>query len=121
GSAILWDTVTGAYRGGMVGHPGPVVAAAFHPSGKTLATGTLVPDKEKKQFVTGSVALWNAKTYQRYGQILPHPGAPKALAFSPDGRTLLTGCVVQAPEGPSHFKGEARLWDPETTEPLGPP
>jgi eukaryotic-like serine/threonine-protein kinase len=124
GSARLWDSVTGRPRGIMLGHPGPVVTAAFRPDGKTLATGTAVLDGEKNQFVGGAVRLWDVAVCQPLGQVMPHPGELKGMAFSPDGRTLLTGCVALPPEGrknPADFKGEARLWDAETTLPLGPP
>ena len=33
------------------------------------------------------------------------------MAFSPDGKTILTGC----------WDGTARLWDAATAQPLGPP
>ena len=45
------------------------------------------------------------------GRPFPHSGAVSAAAFSPDGRTLLTGCE----------DGMARLWDPKTRTLLVPP
>jgi WD40 repeat protein len=36
--------------------------------------------------------LWEAATGQPLGLALAHPETVRALAFSPDGRTLLTGC-----------------------------
>jgi WD40 repeat protein len=45
------------------------------------------------------------------GQPLRHDAEVYAVAFSPDGRTIVTGC---------HFS-EVRPWDVATLKPLGPP
>jgi WD40 repeat protein/serine/threonine protein kinase len=122
GSAWLWDAATGKAVGKMLGHPGPVVAAAFRPDGQTVATGTMIPDAQKKFYVGGAVRLWDVSRCTPLGQIMTHGGPPKAMTFSSDGRTLLTGCVVIAQQGgKTEFRGEARLWNADTTEPLGPP
>ena len=122
GSAHLWEAATGKVIGKMIGHPGPVVAAAFRPDGQTVATGTMIPDAQKKHYVGGSVRLWDVARCKPLGQIMPHAGPLRALTFSSDGRTLLTGCVViDQGGGKVAFRGEARLWDADTTEPLGPP
>jgi WD40 repeat protein len=47
---------------------------------------------------------------RRLGQPLLHDGPVYAIAFSPDGRTLITGCADNA----------ARLWDAETYQPRDP-
>src|SRR5262249_21547036 len=49
-------------------------------------------------------------------QPLRHPRLVLAVAFSPDGRTILTGSVDEHPN-----KGEANLWDVATGKPLGQP
>ena len=49
------------------------------------------------------------------GPVLSTPGGAIAAAFSPDGKMILTG-------GGAHgAKGEARLWNAASGEPLGPP
>jgi WD40 repeat protein/serine/threonine protein kinase len=122
GSARLWDAATGKATGLMLGHPGAVVAAAFRPDGRTVATGCLVCDAEKKQCVGGGCRLWDVDGCKPLGHVMAHPGPLKGMVFSPDGRTLLTACVALPPEGTKgEFKGEARLWDAETTEPFGLP
>ena len=46
------------------------------------------------------------------GRVLPHGGPVRAVAFSPDGQTVLTG---------SAGANTARLWDAQTGEPRGEP
>jgi tetratricopeptide (TPR) repeat protein len=45
---------------------------------------------------------------------MPHPGEITAVCFSPDGKTILTGCAHAN-------RGEAQVWDFATGRPLGPP
>jgi WD40 repeat protein len=104
GKARLWDVGTGTYCPSF-SHGEPIRAAAFSRDGQTVATGGY--DK--------TVRFWNGTTGEPVGFALEHPSLVWALAFSPDAKTLLTGC------GPRYAKaGEARLWDWVTDKPLGP-
>jgi WD40 repeat protein len=54
--------------------------------------------------------LWEAATGRPLGAPYPHPAALHAVAFSPDGRTLLTGCedgLARFWEVPAPLEGEA--------------
>jgi WD40 repeat protein len=55
--------------------------------------------------------LWNADTGQPIGNPLIDQSGPTSVAFSPDGRRLVSGS----------FKGTPRLWDADTGQPLGAP
>jgi WD40 repeat protein len=54
--------------------------------------------------------LWNAAIGTPLGTPLKHQSIVYAVAFSPDGKTVLTGSQ----------DGTARLWDAATAQPLGP-
>ncbi|HSV65975.1 MAG TPA: caspase family protein [Mycobacteriales bacterium] len=92
----------------------PVYAVAFSPDGKTLATGS----------GNKTVRLWNPTTGKLIGSPLTghtdpifgppltgHTDSVNAVAFSPDGKTLATGCG----------DGTVRLWNPITRQPIGSP
>jgi tetratricopeptide (TPR) repeat protein len=53
--------------------------------------------------------LWDAATGQPIGQPMRHEGRVLSVAFSPDGKTILTGCLDKT----------ARLWDAATGQPVG--
>jgi WD40 repeat protein len=74
-----WEWNNGQSVGPELEHPDLVTAFAASPDGRWVATGCL--DK--------ALRLWNAATGQ-VEQTLSDKGIPKALAFHPDGRTLLT-------------------------------
>ncbi|OEU90822.1 hypothetical protein DB35_04575 [Streptomyces abyssalis] len=92
----------------LAGHDDEVLAVAFAPDGRTLASGSK----------DGTVRLWDVSTGGRpapLGEPLEagEGGAP-AVAFAPDGRTLATGGA----------DGAVRLWDvrrPERLRPVGEP
>jgi tetratricopeptide (TPR) repeat protein len=57
------------------------------------------------------VRLWDAASGQAVGHALEHPRGVRSVAFSPDGKTILTGCQ----------DGVVRLWGAATGQPVGQP
>jgi WD40 repeat protein len=121
GTGRLWDAATGKPRGRPLPNAGPVAAVAFAPDGRTAATGVVVLDPVSRRIAGGEARLWDVATGRQVGKPLPHDLPVVALAFSPDGRLLLTGSRVLAEVEPGPPRGEARLWAAATGEPLGPP
>lgn len=81
--ARLWDAATFRPVALLRGHPAPVQAAAFAPSGRALATASR----------EGVVRLWDAATGCLLAVLPGNDNGVSALAFSRDGRTLVAGGV----------------------------
>jgi RNA polymerase sigma factor (sigma-70 family) len=78
----------------LKGHNGSVVAVAFSPDGKSVATGSS----------DGTVRLWERATGKALHVLRGHdrPSRVGGLAFAPDGKTLASG----------GDDGKVILWDP---------
>ena len=92
GQVRLWDAATRKETAVLKGHADEVLAVAFSPDGKTLATGS------KDQ----TVKLWDVATGKETATLRGHESTVAAVAFSPDGKTLATAG--------GHDK-TVRLWD----------
>jgi WD40 repeat protein len=82
------------------GPQGAGLPLAYSPDGRALAAA----DK-----FGGGVRVWDVRTGRPAGQVLLHTSAALALAFGPEGRTLLVG----------YTDGTARLWKTDTGEEVG--
>jgi WD40 repeat protein len=86
-----------------------------HPRhGYPITALALDPDPRRPRAVTGcyagTVRLWDVPSGTLLHDVRGNAGEIAALAFSPDGRTLLTGS----------YDGTARFWDAESGKQLGP-
>ncbi len=99
----LWDVETGREKiGGFLGHVDAVTTVAIHPDGKTVATGG----------ADRTVRLWDASTGQELAILPSHLGRIHSVAFTPDGKSLISAAGAKAPD-------EVRLWSAD--DPDGSP
>ena len=90
-SIQVWDLARADEKSVLVGHEGGVPAAAFHPSGRLLATGGKDDEMRVWEVATGDVvASFNL------GE------AVQTLAFSGEGKLLAVGCMGRA--GAPHLR-----------------
>jgi WD40 repeat protein len=93
-TARVWDSATGECLHTLTGHTSEIVAVAFSPDGRLLATAS---QNKRAQ-------LWDPATGERLRKLKGKISEDMAVAFSPDGRLLVTASK----------DGTARLWDPAT-------
>jgi WD40 repeat protein/tetratricopeptide (TPR) repeat protein len=106
GGTTLYDAATGERRGAPLPASHGCRALAWDPDGQSLAVG----DGAESKPGPASVRRWGASGTSA-GPTLSHPLSVTALAFSPDGRRLVTGCDDSA----------VRLWEVATGTPLREP
>jgi WD40 repeat protein len=91
-SCVLLDVATGKDRHDWAAHRGGVWSLAYSADGKRIATGG----------GDGTVRLWDAVTAQPLWTVAGHHRYVTRVAFSPDGKTLLSNTYYNEP---------AVLWD----------
>jgi hypothetical protein len=101
----LWDMATGKELRRFAGHTNKVTSVGFSPdgrraassSGRTVRNENLVP-------VDSAVRLWDVETGRELRRLVGHTDAVACVAFSPEGRRLLSGGADNS----------LRLWDVES-------
>jgi WD40 repeat protein len=91
GELRVWEIGPGKVQFKITDLPGQLTAVAFSPNGKTLATGSSGPIREKglNKWVSSEVRLWDVSTGALTYSIEGKLGSVFSLAFSPDGGTIV--------------------------------
>lgn len=119
----LWNIAKGGEQGPVIkGHTFPVMAVAFSPDGKFLATAS---GDETRVTIPGEVRLWSVETGTEVRSFPKHKKAATGVAFSLDGKHLVSTSVdetvnvytVETGEAVGFFGGHSR---PTTSVLFGP-
>jgi WD40 repeat protein/serine/threonine protein kinase len=97
----VWEAATGRVSFDFPGHTAPVFAVAWHPDGRRIATAGSAGRQN-------TVTVWDASDGRVYFTLSIErdsaAGPYQAVAFSPDGRDLVTG----------QLEGAVKVWDAKT-------
>jgi len=89
----FWESSTGEQIGDFSkGHTAAIWSIGIAPCGKYLASASF----------DGTVRLWDTTTHEQIGPSLPHGDEVYCVAFSPDGKFIISG---------GHDSGNVYLWD----------
>jgi WD40 repeat protein/serine/threonine protein kinase/tetratricopeptide (TPR) repeat protein len=109
GVVRLWDSATGKLVSDRFRPTGaPAIYLAFSPDGRTLAG---VPQADRQPDVPAVACLWKVAGDERPVELRGQQAGFSAVAFSPDGRSVVTG----------RQDGTAQLWDAATGLPRSYP
>ena len=111
----LWDIDTGKQTAVFAGHRGGIAAIAVSPDGKSVVSGgswdstlilwdTETGEQIKRHTRYTDNLIRRFKIWLDKSRTVPDPNAIEALAFSPDGKTFVSG----------HRDSTLRLWNAET-------
>ena len=113
-TVLLIDVATGRERAALKGHRNAIWSLAFSPDGKMLASGAGEPSERTgggpHQEYPSEVKLWDltGETPRERASLRGLAWEIRAVAFSPDGKTVAAG----------GFGQDVKVWDAETGEVL---
>ncbi len=117
---ILWNRAAGERIRCLDVEGDFVNSLAFSPDGRTALSGSCAQRNPDGDCIRGEITLWDAARGERIRVFDPgHPASVLSLAFSPDGRTALSGSADLTLALWAVERGERiRVFDPEHTAPV---
>jgi hypothetical protein len=87
----VWDAQTGQELFSLKKHTSIVRCLAFSPDGKRLVSGDGLTFGKSEVMAPGQIVVWDAETGQEIRTLEGHRGSVISVAFSPDGRRIVSG------------------------------
>ena len=108
-TARVWDAFTGTEVARMT-HNAPVTSVAFSPDGKYVASGACETTGDNGDCTQGSARVWEALTGKEVAR-MTHGNVVTSVAFSPDGKYVVSGACEALNENRNCAQGSARVWE----------
>ncbi|MEX2025648.1 MAG: WD40 repeat domain-containing protein, partial [Pirellulaceae bacterium] len=119
-SVIEWNVASGAVVHRFQGQPTVPLSLAVSPDGRWLATGHLArhhKDNHWNDPENAVVRIWDLKTRSVIRELRGHAGPVGDVAFTPDGRYLLSAATDEHDAGSKFIVSSdqtVRLWEMQT-------
>jgi WD40 repeat protein len=114
-SIVLWDADSRQSTGQpLLGHGAAVVSLAFTPDGKKLASGSCAEFHTAGSCNRGEVIMWDLETRQIDRVYTGTVGFSQAIAFSPDGSTLVVNDCQRVEVAGACIESSLQLYDVKT-------
>jgi WD40 repeat protein len=109
----VWNASTGEEIARMT-HDANVGSIAFSPDGKYVVSGgcderDVNTNDVNTNCIKGSARVWEASTGQEVAR-MTHVGGVYSVAFSPDGKYVVSGGCDERDVNTNCIKGSARVW-----------
>ncbi len=92
GEIEVWDADKGIEPRTLKGHTSPVGSVAFSPDGKRIVSASLGGGLDPRgQPILGEIKLWDADKGTEVRTLQGHPAPFNSVAFSPDGKRIVSG------------------------------
>ncbi len=120
GAIVLWDADSlQAIGRPFLGHSAAVVNLAFSPDGKKLASGSCAEFHSAGSCIGGEVILWDLESRQIERVLTGTVGFSQAIAFSPDGSTLVVNDCQRVEVAGACIEGTLQLYEVKTGLEIG--
>jgi WD40 repeat protein len=112
GAVVIRDATSHEVIGEpMLGHYAVVVSLAFSPDSQWLASGSCSQFHSAGSCIGGEIIIWDVASHEPLQRITGTVGFNQALAFSPDGKTIVTNDCPRIEVAGACIEGALKLWD----------
>jgi eukaryotic-like serine/threonine-protein kinase len=100
------------------GHAGNINSIAISPDGKRIVSGSAPGQEALGKLLPGELKVWDAASGRELLTLKGNAEEVHSVAFSPDGKRVVSGGGLQFDDPANPLPGELKVWDAETGKEL---